>query len=364
MTAVLAGATSVPVALACYGATVTASVHTTIADEARLHVGSDVVLTLSQPVPVPASLAGQATEVLRLDGAMIGGVQTDLLAVDPDSFARAAYWDDRLDGASLSSLMDPIRGESAASFAGTSGAAPGRVVTAAMTPAGDQQATWAGDAVLGGTVTVVSTGILPAQRTGYPIALVPKDALGDDTQYAVPQLWVRGDPAAIVAAARAAHLPVKQVLSATDLYANTLWEPLTYTFDYLTALSLLTGVVTLVGLLLYLESQAPLHRRAYVLLRRMGLSAGSHRRAVLGELALPLVAGFLGGVAVAAGLTLALGWDFDMNPTIPPDTVIAVPYTPLAGIAVAVVLVAFVAAGYSQARIGRADPSEVLRDAI
>jgi hypothetical protein len=44
--------------------------------------------------------------------------------------------------------------------------------------------------------------------------------------------------------------------------------------------------------------------------------------------------------------------------------VIAVPFAPLVGIAVAVVLVALVAAGYSQARIGRANPSEVLRDAV
>ena len=359
MTAVLAGATSVPIALAAYGATVTGSVRTTIADEARLHVGSDVVLTLNERAPIPASLAGQATEVLRLDGAIIGGVQTDLLAVDPDTFTKAAYWDNRLDGATLSALMDPIRGESA-----PANGTPLRIVAADQTPPGTQQATWGGDAVLGGDVDIVSTGVLPAQRTGYPLALVPKTALGNDTQYAVVQLWVRGDPAQIKAAAAAAKLPVKQILSATDLYANSLWEPLTYTFDYLTALSLLTGVVTLVGLLLYLESQAPLHRRAYVLLRRMGLSPGSHRRALLGELALPLAAGLLGGVAVAAGLTAALGMDFEMNPGIPPDTVIAVPYLPLGLIAVAVVVVAFGAASYAQARIGRANPSEVLRDAI
>jgi putative ABC transport system permease protein len=357
MTAVLAGATSVPIALAAYGATVTGSVRTTIADEARLRIGSDVVLTLNQRTPLPASLAGQATEVLRLDGAIIGGVQTDLLAVDPDTFARDAYWDGRLDGSSLSALMDPIRG-------GTPTAGPRRIVAAARTPPGVQAATWGGDPVLGGDVEVVSTGVLPAQRTGYPIALVPKDALGDDTRFAVVQLWVRGDPAQIRAAAEAAKLPVKRIQSATDLYANTLWEPLTYTFDYLTALSLLTGVVTLVGLLLYLESQAPLHRRAYVLLRRMGLSAGSHRRALLGELALPLLSGLVGGVAVAAGLTVALGMDFEMNPAVPPDTVIDVPYRPLALIAVAVVAVAVGAASYAQTRIGRADPSEVLRDAI
>ncbi len=350
MTAVLAAATAVPIALAAYGATVTGSVRTTIADESRLHVGSDVVLSLAKRTPIPASLAGQATEVLRLDGAMVGGIQTDLLAVDPATFARDAYWDDRLDGASLADLVAPLR--------------DGGVVAAAPTPAGAQKATWGGDPVLGGTARVTQVTVLPAELSGYPIALVDKDALGEDAQYAKVQLWVRGDPDRIQAAVRAAKLPVTRIQTAADLYANTLWEPLTYTFDYLTALSLLTGVVTVVGLLLYLESQAPLHRRAYVLLRRMGLSAGKHRRALLGELAVPLIGGLLGGLAVTAGLTVLLEPDFELNPGTPPDTVLAVPYLPLGLITGAVLVVAVGAAGYAQRRIGRANPSEVLRDAI
>jgi putative ABC transport system permease protein len=211
---------------------------------------------------------------------------------------------------------------------------------------------------------VVHVNVLPAQQGGYPVALVPEDSLGDDTQYAKAQLWVRGDPAQIRAAAQAAHLPVTQIQTATEQYANTVWEPLTYTFDYLTALSLLTGVVTVVGLLLYLESQTPTHRRAYVLLRRMGLSAGSHRRALLGELAVPLIGGLLGGLVVTAGLTAVLSPDFEMNPTIPPDTVLDVPYLPLGLIAGAVLVVALGGALYAQRRIGRANPAEVLRDTV
>jgi hypothetical protein len=44
--------------------------------------------------------------------------------------------------------------------------------------------------------------------------------------------------------------------------------------------------------------------------------------------------------------------------------VIAVPYLPLGLIAAAVALIALGAARYAQVRIGRANPSEVLRDAI
>ncbi|GAA5183163.1 hypothetical protein GCM10023322_21800 [Rugosimonospora acidiphila] len=356
MVAVLAGATSVPIALATYGATVTGSVHATIADEARLHLGSDVVFTLGRQVPIPDSLADRATEVLRLDGAIIGGTQTDLLGVDPGTFARAAYLDSRIDGKSLDELMPPIRAPR------TGG--PQKVVASALTPAGVREAAWRGDAVLGGTVDVVPTSVLPAQQAGYPTALVPKAALGDDAQYAVAQLWVRGDPVEIQRAARAANLPITQVAVAADRYANSQWEPLTYTFDYLTALSLLTGLVTLVGLLLYLESQAPSHRRAYVLLRRMGLRARSHRRAMFGELALPLVAGLIGGVAVSTALSEVLGGGFDVDPDVLPNAVVTMPYLPIGLIAAAVAVITVGAAEYAQRRIGRANPSEVLRDTI
>jgi putative ABC transport system permease protein len=355
MSAVLAGATAVPVALAAYGATVTDSVRTTIAAEAKLHLGSDVVVTLRQRAPIPASLADSTTEVLRLDGAQVGGVHTDVLAIDPVGFARDAFWVDSL-GGSLPDLLAPLR------TAGAGGAT--NAVASGPVPAGDQAAMWSGSPVLGGRLHIVSTGTLPAEQGGYPVALVAKDALGDDVRYARPQLWIRGDPDHIRQAVTAANLPVARINVATDQYANTLFEPLTYTFAYLTALSLLTSLVTLVGLLLYLESRTPAHRRAYVLLHRMGLRAGSHRVALLSELSVPLAVGLVTGVAVTLGLTATLSRYFEMNPTIPPDTVVVLPYPALAVLVAAVALIATGATGYAQRRVSRANPSEVLRDAI
>jgi putative ABC transport system permease protein len=358
MVAVLAAATALPVAIASYAATVTRSVETTIDDEARLFLGTDVVLTLSRPADIPPSLQGQATQVLRAEGTIIGGIETDVLAVDPDSFARVAYWTDSLaSGASLRQVLSAITTPPAPG-------SPSTIVASARTPAGTQRVTWWGLAALGGTVHVVSVPTLPAQRAGYPVALVPPDGLGALAQYAVSQIWVRGDPAQILARVREANLPVRQIQVASNLNANSLLEPLTYTFEYLVALSLLTGAVILVGLLLYLEAQIPQRRRAYVLLRRMGLSAAGHRRALLRELALPLLWGFASGMAVAAGLVAALDSYFDPDPDTPPDTVLSVPYVALAVIASVTLLIGLAAATYAQARISRARAAEVLRDAI
>ncbi|HEY7222040.1 MAG TPA: FtsX-like permease family protein [Micromonosporaceae bacterium] len=356
LVALLASATSMPVALASFGSTVTDSVRTTIADEARLYAGTDVVLTLRSPAEIPPSLAGRATSVVRWGSARLGGVVTDLLGVDPDTFERVAYWNTSLGGESMHDLLAPLR-------AGSQSQIP-TIVASGKVPAGVQKANWGSRDVLGGTVRVVNTPALPAQYGGYPVALVPLSGTTDLASYGQAQLWVRGERSEVLAAAAAANLPVTRVLAAADLYANTLWEPLTYTFDYLTALSLLTGVVTLVGLLLYLESQAPQRRRAFVLLRRMGMSPGSHRRALLGELALPLLGGLVGGIAVAAGLTAALQSTFDINPDTLPDTVIAVPYNVLGAICTMTVVVGLAAVIYAQSRIGRANPSEVLRDTI
>ena len=211
-------------------------------------------------------------------------------------------------------------------------------------------------------LNVTQVRALPAQRGGYSLVVMPEWATGTLERNGHLEIWAHGDATPILEAVLALELPVRAVFVATDTYNNTLWEPLIFTFDYLTALSLLTGVVTLVGLLLYLESQAPQWRRSYVLLRRMGITRRSHRRALTGELAMPLLAGLLGGLGITAGLIWALESSIDMNPDRLPDTVIDVPYPALGGIIAMTIVVAFAAVSYAQARVGRAQPSEVLRD--
>ena len=83
-------------------------------------------------------------------------------------------------------------------------------------------------------------------------------------------------------------LAISRITIAKDLYADSLFEPITYTFQYFVAIALLTGLVVAVGLLLYLESRTVPHRRAYIMLRRMGLRPRTHRAALLWELSIAL----------------------------------------------------------------------------
>jgi putative ABC transport system permease protein len=344
----LAGATAIPIAFAAYGSTVNGSVRATLAAEANFMVGADVVVTLAQPAEVPPALAGRTTEVLRVNGVLVGGLQTDVLIIDPDTFARDAFWDDRPIGMSRSAAMDVVRA------GGAVGAWPLR--------AGDQEITYLGRT--GPPISLRGVDALPAVQGGYPTMLMSRDVAGDLRGRGVPQLWVRGDPAAIRSAVVAAGLPLARINVARDLYADTVFEAVTYTFDYLAALSLLTGLITTVGLLLYLESRAPAHRRGYALLRRMRLRPGAHRMALAVELTTPLVAGLIGGVALAAGIVEVLSGEFEINPVMPPGTVVAVPYTVVAVTAATVAVIALLAVGYAQRRVGRATPAEVLREVV
>jgi putative ABC transport system permease protein len=343
--AALAAATAVPIALAAYGATVTGSVQATLAAEARLFVGADVVLTLTEPAPIPPALAGRATEVLRVNAAAVGGIQTDLLLVDPGTFGHVAFWDGQPGGRSLAEVTQLLAG--------------GGAVAARPVQGGEQPLKYLGQELT--RVDVTSVEVLPAARGGYPTTLIARDRL-DLADRGTPQLWVRGDADQVLRAAHAAGLPLAWAHVAEELYANTVFAPLTYTFAYLAALSLLTGMITLVGLLLYLESRAPVHRRGFALMRRMGLREASHRRALALELTTPLLTGLAGGTAIAACLVAPLVPEFEVNPYLPPGTVLAVPLPAILGTATAVALIAVIAIGYAQRRLGRASPGEVLRD--
>jgi putative ABC transport system permease protein len=352
---VLAGATALPIALATYGDAVTRSVQATVDGEAKLLVGADVVVALKQTIPVPAAFGNDATEILRLSGVSIAGNNLNLYAVDPRHFGKVAFWNDQIDGESLSSILAPL---SAPHRPGT----PFPAVTSADVPSGVQAPTWGFATSTKYDLAKYET--LPAEQGGYKSLIVTKESLGAEASQAQPQLWIRGDPAAIRAKLATLNLPVITSSSVDEVYSGTVFQPLTYTFEYLTALSILTGVVTIVGLLLYVEARAPGHRRGYVIARRMGLRTRTHRSALLVELAVPLIAGLGLGLAIAMSLTYAFSTGFDVDPTLPPHTLITLPAAVIVGISVAVTIVAVLASSFAQLRIGRANPSEVLRDTV
>jgi putative ABC transport system permease protein len=215
---------------------------------------------------------------------------------------------------------------------------------------------------------VIRVPALPSQFTGYPIIIAnEKDIPPGFFAGAKTQIWSHtGKVDAMLASAHAdtANIDITGVNVARDSYAGTLFQPITYTFEYFVAIALLTGVVVAVGLLLYLESRTIAHRRAYIILRRMGLKPRTHRAALLWELCGALGVGLAVAAATVAGLGFGLRGSFDVNPDKAPGTVLAVPVPTLIVIIGCVVVTAIGAAVFGHARVARAKPAEVLRDAV
>jgi putative ABC transport system permease protein len=363
-TAILAAATAVPVAMAGYGAAATGSIRTTADAQLRFSLGSDTVISyrsqlhreldrLPPPPPAPESMAGRATQVLRLNQQRLAGLSVDLLAVDPETFTDGAYWDARIGGASLADAVGRL----------TTGDPPTVVASRRLPP---------GPAILqvGGEqlrVEVAATRPLPGAQSAYPMVIIHRDALAAGVSQPVldffrPQIWVAGDPARTQAEIQDAGLAPDFVVTIEQQRAGALYEPVAYTFQYLIALSIFTGLIGAVGLLLYLESRTAAHRRAYAMLRRLGLSAGMHRRALLLEVGAPVAVGLAGGICLAVVLAYWLGAGFDLDPGRFPDTLLVLPVS-MAGVVTAAALTLAITAGLlSHARIARAHPGEVLRD--
>ncbi|MBK1782828.1 ABC transporter permease [Prauserella sp. ASG 168] len=344
---VLVGAVAVPVALAGFGATVTGSVDRTMHAESQLIVGADAVLTLEERAPVPPELAGRAGVVTRYVDARLGDTTVHVLGVDPETFAAAAFWDPALPGPALTELLDRVAEPGGAAVAGVAAEDAGSVLTIRD---GHRE------------LTLTAVAQLPGKQAGYPLVLVDRALLEELAPTAQSQLWARGDPDEIVAAASAAGLPVSAVARAEDVQASGVYAGITYTFDFLAAVSLLTGVVIVVGLLLYLDARSRARRSASVLLRRMGVGAAAHWRALLLEVGGLLLAGFAAGTALAAVVIALTAADYDLDPGTAPGTLVAVPWPVVAVLAVATALTAVLASAAAQRAASAARPSEVLRD--
>jgi len=347
--ALLGAVTAIPVALTGFGATVTGSIELTLEAKSAMILGSNTVATLDRPVDVPAALADRTTEVLKLDRVLVGGFETDVLGIDPATFGRGAFWSSQLPGPDLAELVAGVH----------AGPDPTGVAYGVL-PAGTHDVRVYGERLL--TVSVSTVPLLPGAQGGYPVLLVHRDALGPAARFAVPQLWIRGDPATAAAELERTGLPVRRLAQLSATYGDSLYEPVTYTFQYLIAVNVFAGLVVAAGLLLYVEARTPTYRRGYVLLRRLGLRRRAHLAALLLETGLPMGVGLLFGLLIAAVAAWTSRADLDLAAGTPPGPLIAVPGGVLAAILGAVTVVALASGAFAQYRVVRARPGEVLRE--
>jgi putative ABC transport system permease protein len=95
----------------------------------------------------------------------------------------------------------------------------------------------------------------------------------------------------------------------------------------------------------------------------MGLSKAAHLGSIVIELAVTMMVGVAVGVAFAVVATQALRSRFNVDPGIPPSTVLAWPLAAVVVDVIVVLVVLVIASMAAHFSSERAKPAEVLRDA-
>ncbi|HVQ93521.1 MAG TPA: FtsX-like permease family protein, partial [Mycobacteriales bacterium] len=281
------------------------------------------------------------------------------LAIDPDTFAATAYWDRRYADRPLAVLLDAIRRP------GPDGRVPALYVARDADPparAGEQLTVGLGSTRARLAVTAVPR-LFPGRQLPYPLLIVDRRLLGPVDPHAgtVQELWTRGDGQAAQAALVAQRARLYDVQTVATVFDAANFLGISWTFDYLSALAALVGLVAAGGLLLYLETRQRDRVAAYALGRRMGLTRGTHLRSLVAELGMLLVTAYAAGTGLAWAAILLVYGRLDVDRVRPPAPLLTVPGAAIvtAGIAVAVITV--LAAAYAQRAADRTNVAEVLR---
>lgn len=346
---------AIPIGVLILSAALTATLSYTTEAKAEVFVGSDTAALLYQSHPaVPAAVASSATRVERMDGASIDGYQGEALAVDPATFARAAFWDSRFSDTPLPEILRRLRwGGHGAVPVVTVGAATAHGVSVTLPDAG------AGIHLATRTVAHVST--FPGLKT-TPMVILDQSVLGRYPALSGTEIWVRGPTARAEAALASLHLDAPFVVVSVDRVSQApQLIAIRWTFGFLEALGGFAGVIAVGALLLYLQTRSRRRRLAYAFARRMGLSRGAHRRSLLIESATSLGAGYALGAALAIGAVAIVYRFLDPEPYLPPGPLFVGPVATLAFLAAGVAVLCVAAAGLAQRSVDRGDAGELLR---
>src|SRR5829696_2603914 len=352
----LVAASALSIGVMVYAATLTLSVRTTLDAKARTFVGSDVsVEGFTRDAAMPADL--DATVVDRYEEVQVAGMPVMMLAIDYTTFARGAFWDRSLADEPLDKLV-----------AGLAPHPPGAPVPVVVVGRAlpdrfdfDLFLGTAGRSVRFPARVTERARAFPGMRAN-PLVVVDRRALAGLDPASETLLWARGEREQVLAALDRADVRVVGVVTdARDVLDVTSFLATSWTFGFLQALGILTGLICAGGLLLYLETRQRARRAAYALSRRMGLSRAAHLGSLLAEVGGTLLGGFAIGAILSFLAARLVYLRLDALPSVPPVPLLRTPVPALAGTAAAVLAVTWLAAWMAQRSADRTNLAEVLR---
>jgi hypothetical protein len=344
-----------------YALTVRSSLEATVVAKAKVFVGSDVAASVGRNTSLgrPLELALPSTEVVRVPGLFIQPAdrEVEVIAVDADTFAEAAYWDGSFSEQPLADLLALI-------------ATPRSDSTPAiMVGATGDGSVSLGSSNLSAPLDVVATvEAWPGMSGRLPLVVVERDqlqpllaAIGGTLLGPDQQVWARasGDQLEL-ALKRNNKVPLFMVDSDTALASPTL-QAMRWTLGVLIGLALTAGVLSVAGLMLNLESRHKTTMLAAVLGRRMGLTGRRELTVYVLEIAATIALSYGVALLTAVPLSQRMNARMDLRPAIPPDPIFVLPAGPLLA---AACLLAVIAVGLSvrlQRTVDRAHVPGLLR---
>jgi len=349
----LVTASALAIGILVYAGVLATSIEATANEKASLSIGSDVVAVVGSYPTVLGHPPFDWTPIQRYPGIDLfpGSGQADLIGVDPASFAGTASWNHRL-GPSMGSLMarlGPLRGTLP-------------VISTGPVPPGLKLSVEGHEVPVRVVAQVnqfpgAQRGRLTFAADGEALVRVP--GIGSvETSY---ELWAKGDPRRILPVLRSDGFPLELTTTAVTVRTTPAFLALSWTFGLLEAFGVLAGLITILGIVLYLQARQQAREVSYALARRMGLGRRVHRRSVLVELLAMLLTAFvLGAVfsSVAAGLVHGR---LDPIPALSPGPFLELPAVLFAATAGGIILVCAFGARLVQRRADRTNVGEVMR---
>ena len=337
------------------------SMATTVDAKAGVYVGSDVQARIDDINETPTDFPFPLTRVDRrpFAGLLRANVPFDLVGIDTDTFASAAYWDPSFSDEPLSVLLSRL------------GDGSGDAVPIVMASASN--ATPTSLTIDTRTVPVEVVGradAFPGMLSRRPLVVVDSARLveafegqanplsGSSTS---DELWIRGPPAAIQAALPNLSFLPGLVLTADEVKDIPYIAAVIDTFLVMNGLGLLAALLVFAAMVMYLQARQRSEIVSYGLSLRMGMRRWAHLIATATEVGAILVIAYAAGALLAitaARLTVPL---LDPLETIPPDPIGVVPVITVAIAAPVLVLAAFVGGWLVERRARAADLGQVMR---
>jgi putative ABC transport system permease protein len=358
----LVAAAAVAAGVLGYAATMNRSLAATLEAKAATFVGSDMAVRIAADQQLPSELADRATHMQVHTSAWLdaGNGQESVVVriIDPATFEGVAFWDASFADSSLRHLTDllarPAEG----------GPVPALVV--GMEIHGTAEAEVSSRAPTSFRIEqVADVRAFPGMAKAKPTVYVAARAVEDlQLGHGRSETWIRGDRGSIVEVLEASGTGFGELRMQEAVAGRSSFLTVSWTFGFMQSLGVSAGILVLGGVAVYLDARRRDRLLGYTFMRRMGLTGGQHRRALVVELTASVLVGCWTGLGISVVAAWLAHQRIDPVPGFEPDPLLRPAGGLIVALALASLALAAVAAVLAQRGIDRDDPVEVLRAGI